>query len=90
MIATSKLYNNIVFSLAIICGPRAEEVGAEGRSREPRVQEHKHPLISENKNPEFPTPIDNEYINVVKFMKITSNPTQKRKKTQKKRRKTKN
>ena len=65
-------------------------MGAEDKSREPRVQEHKHPLISENKNPEFLTPIYNEYINVVKFMKITSNSTQKRKKTQKKRRKTKN
>ena len=41
MIATSKLNNSIVFSLAIFWGPRADEMGAEGwgpEGRGPRIR----------------------------------------------------
>ena len=40
-------------------------------------------LISENENTEYQTPINNNYANLMKFMKITLNSTQDRQKTQK-------
>ena len=42
MTTTSKLNNNIVFSLAIFWGPRADKMWAEDKGQGPRVEEHKH------------------------------------------------